>query len=69
MYCMLLNRRTRIPATTQPAMLCLLSLVTEPCVRGVKAYVCVIRSIPLSPFPDHTDRDADKEAVHVHMFV
>ncbi len=49
MYCMLLNWRTHIPATTQSALLCLLSLVTEPCVSGVKAYGCVIRSIPLSP--------------------
>lgn len=38
-----------IPASTQPSMLCLLSLVTESYVRGVKGYVCVIRSIPLSP--------------------
>lgn len=43
------NRRTHIPASTQPAMLCLLSLVTEPFVRRVKACVCVIRSIPLFP--------------------
>lgn len=49
MYCMRSNRRTHIPASTQPAMLCLLSLVTEPFVRGVKACVCVIRSIPLFP--------------------
>lgn len=49
MYCMLSNRRTHIPASTQPSMLCLLSLVTESYVRGAKGYVCVIRSIPLSP--------------------
>lgn len=49
MYCMLSNRHTHIPASTQPSMLCLLSLVTEYYVRGVKGYVCVIRSIPLSP--------------------